>query len=291
MGRVAGTAREQRDAVGAARIVVYARVNRRDPQRLRRRLRGVRLRGRRPGQDRPRQRVPARAADRGGAAGGARRAARRSRRPRKPARGRQPRAAKRHQDAAERAQVAAQQEQCAPRREQGAPRPARHPLACSAGAPQAHRRRVSAADEQRLREWGAAATSRLELWSRFVSETGAASVAEIGVYRGDFAARLLAECADISTYFMIDPWRHLSDWNKPANRSDEVFERYLEETLQKTSAWADKRVVLRGKTADVIHQVPDGALDFAYVDGDHTLRGITIDLVKVFPKVRAGGWI
>jgi hypothetical protein len=150
---------------------------------------------------------------------------------------------------------------------------------------------VSAADEQRLREWGAAATSRLELWSRFVNETGAASVAEIGVYRGDFAARLLAECPDISTYFMIDPWRHLSDWNKPANKSDEVFERYLEETLQKTDEWADKRVILRGRTADVIDQIPDGALDFAYVDGDHTLRGITIDLISVYPKVRAGGWI
>jgi hypothetical protein len=53
----------------------------------------------------------------------------------------------------------------------------------------------------------------------------------------------------------------------------------------------DKRVVLRGTTADVIDEIPDAALDFAYIDGDHTLRGITIDLVKVFPKVRAGGWI
>jgi hypothetical protein len=48
---------------------------------------------------------------------------------------------------------------------------------------------------------------------------------------------------------------------------------------------------LRGRTRDLIDRVGDGALDFAYVDGDHTLRGITIDLVKVFPKVRAGGWI
>jgi len=150
---------------------------------------------------------------------------------------------------------------------------------------------VTATDEQRLGALAAASASRLEFWPRFVNETGAAAVAEIGVYRGDFAARLLAECADMSTYYMIDPWRHLADWNKPANKADDVFERYFRESIQKTSAWADKRVVLRGKTADVIHQVPDGALDFAYVDGDHTLRGITIDLVKVFPKVRAGGWI
>jgi hypothetical protein len=150
---------------------------------------------------------------------------------------------------------------------------------------------VTALDEQRLRAWAAESASRLELWPRFVNETGAGTVAEIGVYRGAFAARLLAQCAHISVYYMIDPWRHLDDWNKPANKGNEVFERYFRQAMQKTDAWADKRVVLRGKTRDVIDRVPDRALDFAYVDGDHTLRGITIDLVKVFPKVRAGGWI
>jgi predicted O-methyltransferase YrrM len=149
---------------------------------------------------------------------------------------------------------------------------------------------VTATGEQ-LRTLAAAAASRMELWPRFVNEVGAATVAEIGVYRGAFAARMLAECPDISRYFMIDPWRHLPDWNKPANKPDRVFERYFQESLEKTSAWAEKRVVLRGRTADVIGEIPDGALDFAYVDGDHTLRGITIDLVKAFPKVRAGGWI
>jgi hypothetical protein len=131
----------------------------------------------------------------------------------------------------------------------------------------------------------------MEFWTRFVDETRAAVIAEIGVYRGGFAARLLEACPGIARYYMIDPWRHLDDWNKPANKDDDVFERYLEQTLRKTSAWAEKRVVLRGRTAEVIGEVPDGSLDLAYVDGDHTLRGITIDLIKVFPKVRAGGWI
>jgi len=150
---------------------------------------------------------------------------------------------------------------------------------------------MTVADGQRIRAWAAASASRMEFWSRFVNETSAATVAEIGVYRGNFAAHLLADCADISTYYMIDPWRHLADWNKPANRADDIFERYFGEAMRKTDAWADKRVVLRGRTTDVIHELPESALDLAYIDGDHTLRGITIDLVKVFPKVRAGGWI
>ena len=146
-------------------------------------------------------------------------------------------------------------------------------------------------DDARLREWSEASSSRAELWTRFVDETAAASVAEIGVYRGQLRGRLLDDCPGISTYYMLDPWRNLADWNKPANKSDKVFEEFFDESMERTAAHEDKRVVLRGTTVEVIDRIPDGSLDFAYVDGDHTLRGITVDLIRVFPKVRDGGWI
>ncbi len=145
--------------------------------------------------------------------------------------------------------------------------------------------------EERLRAWVAGAPRRADLWVSFVNGIHARDVAEIGVYRGGFAARLLHDCPSISSYYMVDPWRHLEDWNKPANKGDAVFEQFFREAMEKTSAYAEKRVVLRGKTSEVIDQVPDEGLDLAYVDGDHTLRGVTIDLVKLFPKVRYGGWI
>jgi Methyltransferase domain len=142
-----------------------------------------------------------------------------------------------------------------------------------------------------LRALGEAAANRLELWTRFARETEARQVAEIGVYRGRFAARLLADCPAIETYYLVDPWRKLEDWNKPANTSDDAFERIFREAMERTSAHEAKRVVLRGTTTEVIDRVPDSSVDFAYIDGDHTLRGITVDLIRVFPKVRQGGWI
>jgi hypothetical protein len=145
--------------------------------------------------------------------------------------------------------------------------------------------------ERSVRELAAKAASRQDFWVAFLDATDAATVAEVGVYRGDFAARLLGSCRSISRYYLIDPWRHLDDWNKPANKNDDTFETFYREMLDKTAAHAAKRVVLRGRTADVVDQIADGELDFVYVDGDHTLRGITIDLLKVYPKVREGGWI
>ena len=90
---------------------------------------------------------------------------------------------------------------------------------------------------------------------------------------------------------MIDPWRHLDDWNKPANQNDTVFEEFFRQANEKTDFAARRRVILRGKTVEVIDQIPNGELDLAYIDGDHTLRGITIDLIRVYPKVRAGGFL
>jgi predicted O-methyltransferase YrrM len=142
-----------------------------------------------------------------------------------------------------------------------------------------------------LRALGESAENRLELWTRFAREIEARQVAEIGVYRGRFAARMLADCPAIEKYYMVDPWRNLEDWDKPANTTDETFERFYREAMERTSAQETKRVVLRGTTTEVIDRVPDASLDLAYVDGDHTLRGITIDLIRVFPKVRPGGWI
>jgi Methyltransferase domain len=132
---------------------------------------------------------------------------------------------------------------------------------------------------------------RLELWETLLRRVEARRIAEIGVYRGAFAAHVLSRCPAVEMYYMIDPWRHLDDWNKPGNRDDSAFQRFFDQAMRRTREYEHKRVVLRGRTVDVIDEIPDGTLDFAYVDGDHTLRGITIDLLRAYPKVRDGGWL
>jgi len=133
--------------------------------------------------------------------------------------------------------------------------------------------------------------SRFELWVNFLNSIKVKNVAELGVYKGDFAAKLLKECDSIEKYYMVDPWRHLDDWNKPANKEDNKFEKFLSETKSKTDFASSKRIILRGKTTEVIDKIPDEELDFAYIDGDHTLKGISIDLIRLFPKIKDGGWI
>jgi Methyltransferase domain len=137
----------------------------------------------------------------------------------------------------------------------------------------------------------AGSPSRFDLWLRLLHSSPMECAAEIGVWKGDFAKVILSNFSNLTKYYMIDPWAHLPDWNKPFNVDDRTFEDVYAEALLKTDFASSRRIVLRGRTNAVIDEIPDQSLDFAYIDGDHTLRGITIDLTQVLPKIKDGGLI
>lgn len=132
---------------------------------------------------------------------------------------------------------------------------------------------------------------RFKLWINFCNYNQIKNFAELGVYRGEFAQEILNGCSSIENYYMIDSWKNLKDWNKPANTSDQEFERFLQETLSRTEKFQNVRTILRGKTTEVIEKIPDNSLDLMYIDGDHTLKGITIDLINSWSKIKSHGFI
>jgi len=135
----------------------------------------------------------------------------------------------------------------------------------------------------------AAATDRFTLWVGIARALDARRFAEVGVWRGAFASRLLRDLPELESYLLVDPWRPLESWNKPLNVRHEQFEAAMHEALGATAFAGPKVDVLRGTTAEVADRIPEGSLDVVYVDGDHTLRGIAIDLIRMVRKVRHGG--
>ncbi len=133
-------------------------------------------------------------------------------------------------------------------------------------------------------------SNRFEYWANFVNEKQISSIAELGVWKGAFARHLLKNCDKISEYYLIDPWKKLDDWNKPFNVQEDFNDVY-EIAIKNLDAFKNKYKLLRGKTLDVIDKIPNNSLDFAYIDGDHTLKGITIDLISILPKMKDGSFI
>ena len=133
--------------------------------------------------------------------------------------------------------------------------------------------------------------NRFELWSRVFDANACRKIAEVGVWKGEYAEKILKSCPGIENYVMIDPWRHLPDWNKPANEAQLVFDDIFQEAIGRNQFAKEKLTVLRDRTVIAADSLKDGYLDATYIDGDHTLKGITIDLIKMHPKVRKGGLI
>ena len=133
--------------------------------------------------------------------------------------------------------------------------------------------------------------SREEMWCAIVSHCKVAHMTEVGVFRGKFAQTLLQNCAGIEHYTMIDPWQQLKDWHKPANFSNSAFGEIHAEAMRRTGFARDKITVLRARTSEAARHIPAQSLDLAYIDGDHSLRGITIDLLLMFEKIKPGGMI
>ena len=131
--------------------------------------------------------------------------------------------------------------------------------------------------------------NRMEKLVFMFNEMGVSSGAEIGVWKGDMARAVLQGVPSIQKYYLVDPWKHQRDWNKPFNRDDKEFAEVYNMAMNATEAWRDKREVLRGPSAEMSSKVPNNSLDFLYIDGDHTEKGTRTDVHSWWPKLRVGG--
>ena len=105
-------------------------------------------------------------------------------------------------------------------------------------------------------------------------------VAEVGVGFGDFSASILERAAPRILY-LIDSWS--SPRYAPGRAAVEA--RFAEEI-------ASGRVVVQvGTSVDGLATLPDAALDWIYIDSDHTYQTAARELALALRKVRRSGRI
>ncbi|MDX1683707.1 MAG: class I SAM-dependent methyltransferase [Saprospiraceae bacterium] len=132
--------------------------------------------------------------------------------------------------------------------------------------------------------------NRVNLVSGIIKDLNARKMIEIGAYKGEFAREILSRCSSIEDYVMVDPWQPLTDWNKPLNTERISNAQKVAQT--NTSQYEACRMI----KAKFIEATRKGVFqgnyfDVAYVDGDHTLKGITIDLICLWPLISEKGVI
>lgn len=127
---------------------------------------------------------------------------------------------------------------------------------------------------------------REELIGGLWAERGVSSWAEVGVDRAGFASEMLRRLPG-SDAVLVDPWAQLPEWDRPMNTGDRGAA--YAAAVDNLEPYLERVRVLRMTSVEAARRLRDSSLDAAYIDGDHTLRGILMDLVSWWPIVKPGG--
>jgi Methyltransferase domain len=119
-----------------------------------------------------------------------------------------------------------------------------------------------------------------------------AIVAEIGVWEGNFSQRILEICEPKELH-LIDPWMYMPEFGNTGfgrKKNEFLMEQKYQDVVAKFAG--DTRVhIHRATSADALATLPDGALDWVYIDGNHNAPFIDNDLAMCLNKVKADGHI
>lgn len=115
--------------------------------------------------------------------------------------------------------------------------------------------------------------------------------AEIGVQGGRTTHYLLENLPGIEKYYCIDPWETYEGF-----RTDRMYSRLSSRSYKQfckvvLSAFEDRIVVHKMKSWDAAPLVPDGSLDFVFIDGSHVYEHVLRDIRDWTQKVRDRGLI
>lgn len=119
--------------------------------------------------------------------------------------------------------------------------------------------------------------------------------AEIGVFAGELSRKLLKR-PDLTLY-LVDSWstEHAPEYTKSgdfhAQLSAEQQERYYRMTHQMVYFAGPRAKIIRQPSVEASRAIPDGMLDFVFIDADHTYEGCKADIEAWLPKIRKGGFI
>lgn len=102
---------------------------------------------------------------------------------------------------------------------------------------------------------------------------------EIGVYEGTHALSLLRRHKAITKLWLVDPYSS-KDFNQIGN-----LEQAFKKAYKRMTPWFQKAYFCKCK----IQEVKLGALDWAYIDGDHSYKMVVADIETVWPMIKSGG--
>ena len=113
--------------------------------------------------------------------------------------------------------------------------------------------------------------------------------AEVGVWRWHTSAALLGSFPRLRLC-CVDPWDVRGD---QSTMGDDGSPFRLNEAMAEfcvvTQPWHERRLTMPATSAEAAARVPDGSLDFVFIDACHKHEAVAADVRAWWPKLRTGG--
>lgn len=126
--------------------------------------------------------------------------------------------------------------------------------------------------------------TRRETLPALLRAVGATRGAEIGVEQGVYSEMLCQQVPGLEL-LCVDAWQAYPGYREHVSQAK--LDGFHTATVARLAPY--RCTVLRSWSVDAARVVPDGTLDFVYLDGNHTLPQVVADLAAWVPKVRPGG--
>lgn len=133
-------------------------------------------------------------------------------------------------------------------------------------------------------------------WMRFhflealVRELGWQRGAELGCLAGRTLGHLMARCKNLEL-IGVDLWAAQPENDGPEGWEHYPHDKHFEQCCAIASAHLGRLKLIRDWTTKAAKIVPDGSLDFVFIDADHSYAGCKDDIIAWSPKLKPTGYL
>lgn len=129
--------------------------------------------------------------------------------------------------------------------------------------------------------------SRVDLIQRWAKQ-GYRTGAEIGTWAGLFAEQICRRMPGVRL-LCVDPWLVYPGYSRDKKNHEANIRKAYESAKARLAPY--HVTIRREMSTEAVQRVPDGSLDFVYIDANHADTFVTEDLTIWAPKVRRGGMV
>lgn len=110
---------------------------------------------------------------------------------------------------------------------------------------------------------------------------------EVGTANGNYAREIMEKWKG-EKLICVDPWKRQDLGVYREDHHQINYDAWYSE-CQELSKRDPRITLMRMYSHEAAKSIPDGSLDFVYIDGNHAYAPVLLDMDSWFPKVKSGG--